>query len=160
MIAINQPDRLGGPQAQQFAKESTMTHAQTADVRIGTTIPATLAALAVVVMAAGAIVLTQLKPLDLQVGAPAAAQDQALIQSGQAWENERQQQMSGGIVSSTVLESGRDWEARYEATTPAAATTDFGGELHSEYLIEMFGTDGDAAAPAAGTESNRTPQPR
>lgn len=137
-----------------------MTHAQTADVRTGTTIPAMLAALAAVAIAGTAIVLAQLGPLDLRIGAPAAAQDQALIQSGQAWEHQRQQQASGGVVSSSVLQSGRDWESRNAATTPGAAAADFRGELHSEYLIEMFGTDDSAAVPASGTESHRTPQAR
>lgn len=120
-----------------------MTHAQPAEVRTGIasqTIAA--AALVAIIAVVAALALTQPLPaFRIDLGAAEAERnDAALVEAGRTWEAEYKQRMAGGGVSDSVLDSARFWEERYHQLTPAAAT-DISGELHSEYLINLFAGD-------------------
>ncbi|HEX2883968.1 MAG TPA: hypothetical protein VHQ42_05285 [Candidatus Limnocylindria bacterium] len=131
-----------------------MTHAQPADVRTGMASPAIAAVLVAIIAVVAALALTQPLPaFRIDLGAAEAERnDAALIEAGRTWEAEYKQRMAGGGVSDSVLDSARAWEERYHQLTPAA-TTDISGELHSEYLIELFARDGGGPlTPAATTD--------
>lgn len=64
---------------------------------------------------------------------------ESLIKAEAAWELQHKQQMVNGGASSAVVNSGQSWEQQRLQQAPAAAGTGIQGELHSEYLIEMFG---------------------
>ena len=100
-----------------------MTHAQHhAD---GATVTFPLAAIAALVMAAAlglALMLNGLPTPRIGEGASPISIDQAVIDTGRAWEVQREQQSGMGVVSADELEAARDWEMQRKAQSGYSTT--------------------------------------
>lgn len=118
-----------------------MTQAQKTHAGAGTTslIQASAVAFAVAVALSATLLVAAQYAFTIDFGSREQAQSQSLVQAEAVWELQRKQQMINGGTSTAVLNSSGIWEQQRLQQAPAAAGTGIPGELHSEYLIDLFG---------------------
>jgi hypothetical protein len=99
-----------------------MTQAQHTTTRSIGFIPAAFAALLMAAVLGTAIALNGLPRISFAPAAPTVTTDQAVLESGQQWEQQRRIQMGIGVNRAT-LESGVRWEGQRKAQSGAFDTT-------------------------------------
>ena len=101
-----------------------MTHAQQTHSGTNTFGFAAVAAFAMATVLAAVILVNGLPLPSISTESTTTTADQALIEQGQAWELQREQQAGVGVLSPAVLDSARQWEEQSRAQSGASSSSD------------------------------------
>ena len=113
--------RINGP-ASIPKRKTEMTHAQQTHPGTSSVLPAAAAAFVLAAALAMAMLLGQVSIPSFGAGGT-AGQNQAAIESGRAWQLQREQQAGIGVISDAVRNSASDWEGQRKAQSGAGSTT-------------------------------------